>query len=160
MAAISVGDVSAPVYGRSSNKPLQAVAMVCAGLDLPPDQLALVAPATRASSATSRACAASSATFWLSEHHLQNTADLPLDLAAQIAYVRGGGKQSALTQNCSGKHAGMLATCVVNGWPTDGYLDEPSTRCRWPSPRRWGSSPASGVAHVGVDGCGAPAARA
>ena len=25
--------------------------------------------------------------------------------------------------NCSGKHAAMLATCVVNGWPTDSYLD-------------------------------------
>ena len=25
--------------------------------------------------------------------------------------------------NCSGKHAAMLATCVVNGWPTETYLD-------------------------------------
>ena len=24
-----------------------------------------------------------------------------------------------LAMNCSGKHSGMLATCVVNGWPTD-----------------------------------------
>ena len=25
--------------------------------------------------------------------------------------------------NCSGKHAGMLAACAANGWPTDSYLD-------------------------------------
>ena len=24
--------------------------------------------------------------------------------------------------NCSGKHAAMLATCVLNGWPTGEYL--------------------------------------
>ena len=28
-----------------------------------------------------------------------------------------------LAQTCSGKHAAMLATCVVNGWPTETYRD-------------------------------------
>ncbi len=37
----SVGDVAAPVLPRSCNKPLQAVAMLEAGLELPPDLLAL-----------------------------------------------------------------------------------------------------------------------
>ena len=37
----SVGDVASPVLPRSCNKPLQAVAMLEAGLDLPPDLLAL-----------------------------------------------------------------------------------------------------------------------
>ncbi len=32
--------------------------------------------------------------------------------------------------NCSGKHAAMLATCVVNGWDTATYLapDHPLQR--------------------------------
>ena len=38
----AVGDPLAIVYPRSSNKPMQAVAMVRAGLSLPPDLLALV----------------------------------------------------------------------------------------------------------------------
>ena len=31
--------------------------------------------------------------------------------------------------NCSGKHAAMLATCVVNGWDTDDLPRRPTTRC-------------------------------
>ena len=34
----------------------------------------------------------------------------------------GGGKQPVL-MNCSGKHAAMLLTCVVNGWDTATYRD-------------------------------------
>ncbi len=32
------------------------------------------------------------------------------------------GKQSALQNNCSGKHAGMLAICKQRNWPTSNYL--------------------------------------
>src|SRR3954454_6868686 len=38
----SLGDVPAPILPRSSNKPLQAAAMVRLGLDLPSELLALV----------------------------------------------------------------------------------------------------------------------
>ena len=34
-----------------------------------------------------------------------------------------GGAPTQLAQNCSGKHAAMAATCVINGWPVQGYLD-------------------------------------
>ena len=40
--ALAHGDVERPVYGRSANKPMQAVAMVELGLDLPAELLALV----------------------------------------------------------------------------------------------------------------------
>jgi len=56
--------------------------------------------------------------------------------------------------NCSGKHAGMLATCVANGWSTEDYLD-----CDHPVQRAITAEidrRALGVAHVGTDGCGAP----
>ena len=39
---LAVGDPHVAVYPRSSNKPMQAVAMVRAGLRLPPELLALV----------------------------------------------------------------------------------------------------------------------
>ena len=57
--------------------------------------------------------------------------------------------------NCSGKHAGMLATCVVNGWSTSDYLDQthPLQRAITATIEEL----AGDVAHVGVDGCGAPA---
>jgi len=57
--------------------------------------------------------------------------------------------------NCSGKHAAMLATCAVNGWPTGSYLDP-----RHPLQQAIRSTveelAGQQVAAVGVDGCGAP----
>jgi len=57
--------------------------------------------------------------------------------------------------NCSGKHAAMLATCVVNGWALDTYRqpDHPLQQSiRWQVEALAGEQ----VGHVGVDGCGAP----
>ena len=57
--------------------------------------------------------------------------------------------------NCSGKHAAMLATCVVNGWSTDGYLDAAHPVQGAITDRI--AELAGHVHHIGVDGCGAPA---
>ena len=69
--------------------------------------------------------------------------------------LRAGGERKAVQMNCSGKHAGMLATCVVNGWSTSDYLDQthPLQRAITATVEEL----AGDVAHVGVDGCGAPA---
>jgi L-asparaginase II len=155
MATVSVGDVTSTVYGRSSNKPLQAVAMIGMGLDLPPDQLALVCASHSGEQRHLDVVRRILNAFGLSEHHLQNTPDLPLDLGAQIAYTRAGGKRSSLAQNCSGKHAGMLATCVVNGWPLDGYL-QPDHPLQVAIGEEVAALIGQPVVHVGVDGCGAP----
>lgn len=155
MAVVSVGDVTGPVFGRSSNKPLQAVAMVEAGLDLPADQLALVCASHSGEQRHLDVVRRILNAFGLSEHHLQNTPDLPLDLGAQIAYTRQGGKRSSLTQNCSGKHAGMLATCVINGWPLDGYL-QPTHPLQQAITEGVASLVGQPIVHLGVDGCGAP----
>src|SRR5436190_2116836 len=96
--AFTVGDPSVIVYPRSSNKPLQAVAM-----------------------------------------------------------VHAGGRKLPILQNCSGKHAGMLVTSAHNFWKVDpSYLefDHPlQVRIGETIAELAGEAPA----HVGVDGCGAPA---
>ena len=50
----------------------------------------------------------------------------------------------------------MLVTCAVNGWPLDSYLDQdhPLQRHLTTVVERLGGE---AVAHVGIDGCGAPA---
>src|SRR5207249_10532405 len=60
-----------------------------------------------------------------------------------------------LHHNCSGKHAGMLATCVVAGWPVASYLgpDHPLQQAIRGTIEQLA---AEEVAAVGVDGCGAP----
>ncbi|MDQ1663333.1 MAG: hypothetical protein QOJ68_3313, partial [Blastococcus sp.] len=59
----------------------------------------------------------------LDESALDNTPGMPSDKATRQAMTRAGERPSRITQNCSGKHAGMLATCVAVGWPTAGYRD-------------------------------------
>ena len=60
-----------------------------------------------------------------------------------------------LTQNCSGKHAGMLATCVAAGWPTQDYLD-PAHPLQVATREAVAELTGVPVEHATVDGCGAP----
>lgn len=86
---------------------------------------------------------------------LQNTPGLPLDDAVAVEMLRRGAGPSRLHQNCSGKHAAMLATCLVAGWPTESYL-EPEHPLQVHLGTVIGSMAGERPSAVGVDGCGAP----
>ena len=153
----AVGDPSVAVYPRSSNKPMQAVAMVRAGLALPPDLLALVCASHDGTPVHVAAARRILASAGLDDSALANTPDLPLDDAAAEAVLRAGGGRLAVQMNCSGKHSGMVATCVLNDWPCDAsYLsvDHPlQQRITAAIADLAGETPP----HIGIDGCGAPA---
>jgi L-asparaginase II len=156
--ARSVGSPDVAIYPRSSCKPLQATAMVRAGLRVEP---ALLALACASHDGTPPHCAGVErllASVGLSPAALANTPDLPLDDAAAEAVLRAGGGRTPLTQNCSGKHAAMVATCVANGWPYDAgaYLD-PRHPLQVAITTAIAELTGDEVFHVGVDGCGAPA---
>jgi L-asparaginase II len=57
--------------------------------------------------------------------------------------------------NCSGKHAAMLKTCVVNGWETGSYLD-PEHPLQRAVRETVESLTGVQVEVTAVDGCGAP----
>ncbi len=153
--ALGVGDPTVDIYPRSSNKPMQADAMVRMGLRLDADELALACAShdgTDRHVATARRILAGAG---LDDTSLHNTPDLPIDSDSADRLLAAGGKRASVYQNCSGKHAAMVATCVANGWEVDGYLafDHPlqlAITARI-------SDLVGGVAHIGVDGCGAPA---
>jgi L-asparaginase II len=117
------GDPLAPFYPRSSLKPLQAVAMVRAGLQLPADLLALTAASHSGAARHRDGALRILEMHGLTADDLENSTDLPFGLAEREEWLRSGGHATQLTQNCSGKHASMAATCVINGWPVKGYLD-------------------------------------
>ncbi len=153
----AVGDPNAIIYPRSSNKPMQAVAMVRAGLSLPADLLALVCASHDGTPMHTDAALGILATAGLDERALANTASLPLDQSSAEAVLRAGAPRTPLLMNCSGKHSGMLATCVHNGWAHDAsYLDvdHPLQRAITAAVDELC---AEQHAHIGVDGCGAPA---
>jgi L-asparaginase II len=151
----SVGEVAAPVLPRSSNKPVQALAMVELGLDLPDDLLALACASHSGEPFHVEGVRRTLASAGLDESALQTPPDLPLDDAAREAVLRAGGTRSPILMNCSGKHAAMLVTCVLRGWDTATYLapDHPLQVAITETFARLTGEP---VTTVAVDGCGAP----
>lgn len=153
--AFSLGDVEAPMFPRSSNKPLQALAMLRAGLDLDGELLALASSSHSGESFHLEGVQRILAGVGLTEADLQNTPDLPYDEAERRAWIVAGRPPSSLAQNCSGKHAGMLATCVVNGWDLTTYRD-PAHPLQQLMAKTLADVSGSPVTATGVDGCGAP----
>jgi L-asparaginase II len=121
--AAAAGEPLAPFYPRSSLKPLQAVAMVRAGLELPAELLALAAASHSGGAKHRQGALRILEQHGLSVSDFANSRDLPFGAAEREEWLRNGGRSTQLTQNCSGKHAAMAATCVINGWPVKGYLD-------------------------------------
>jgi L-asparaginase II len=151
----AAGDVVAPMYPRSANKPMQATGMVELGLDVGDAWLALVAASHGGEPFHVEGVTALLASAGLTPDALQNTPHLPLHEPSARAAIRRGESETSLAGDCSGKHAGMLVTCVVNDWPTSTYLraDHPLQVHLRATLARLADEP---VTHEGVDGCGAP----
>jgi L-asparaginase II len=154
--AAFVGDPDVLTYPRSSNKPFQALAMLQAGLDVPDDLLALVCASHSGCAEHLDGVGRLLGLAGLSTADLANTPDLPLNQRAAEEILRSGGGRESRYQNCSGKHSGMLATCVAAGWATRGYLDADHP-LQVHITAVLGTLLGHHVAHIGVDGCGAPA---
>ena len=151
----SVGDVDSPVLPRSCNKPLQAVAMLEAGLDLPPDLLALACASHSGEQMHLDGVRRLLERIGLTEDDLQCPVDWPMIDSVRDEALRAGAKPSHLFMNCSGKHAAMLATCVAKGWDTSTYLD-PAYPLQQQILETFSRLTGEPVLTVAVDGCGAP----
>ncbi|MCC2321005.1 asparaginase [Cellulomonas xiejunii] len=151
----ALGDPDVVVWPRSSLKPVQAVAMLDHGLDAAGEDLALVCASHSGEAGHLDVVQRLLAGAGLTEDDLRNTPDWPLSPEAAWLRRAAGHGPAPLTQNCSGKHAGMLATCRAAGWPTDGYLEpaHPLQRAVVATAAELTGVP---VEHVTVDGCGAP----
>jgi len=149
------GDAQSPMFPRSSNKPMQALAMVRHGLDLPDDLLALVCASHSGEPFHLDGVRRILAGAGLDESALQNTPSYPLKESEQHRFIREGLPPSSIAQNCSGKHAGMLATCVVAGWDISTYRD-PAHPLQVAIREAVEDVAAEPVTALAVDGCGAP----
>lgn len=151
----SMGDATSAILPRSCNKPVQALGMLQAGLDLPPDLLALACASHSGEPFHIEGVRRILAGAGLDESALQTPADYPLDDEAREAVIRDGGHKAPVLMNCSGKHAAMLATCVVNGWDTATYLETGHPLQRQIA-TTFAAITGEDVVTVAVDGCGAP----
>ncbi|WP_328935324.1 MULTISPECIES: asparaginase [unclassified Streptomyces] len=152
---LQIGDIEAAFYPRSAIKPVQAVAMVRAGLPLDGELLSLAAAShsgeERHLDGTRRILELAG----LTEDSLRNVPDLPFDPVVRDAWVREGREPSRLAQNCSGKHAAMLYVSKLNGWSLDDYLD-PAHPLQQAIAEIVEDLTGQRIARVSVDGCGAP----
>ena len=94
----------------------------------------------------------------LTEEDLQSGAHAPLYAPAAAELARRGEEPRSIHGNCSGKHAGMLAVCIHEGWETVSYRDPDHPLQLWILEivaRFCGLQ--SGEIVPGGDGCGVPA---
>ncbi|MER5746538.1 asparaginase [Streptomyces sp. NPDC059913] len=151
----SLGDPTAPVFPRSANKPMQAAAVLRAGLDLSGERLALAAASHSGEPFHLELVRTMLAEHGLTPEDLRTPPDLPLDPVEAEAYLAAGHVRAPITMNCSGKHAAMLAACALNGWDRAGYLD-PAHPLQQLVHRGVEEAAGEPVTAVGTDGCGAP----
>jgi L-asparaginase II len=144
----AIGDITAPIFPRSALKPLQAFGMLRAGL--PPASaadLALICASHRGEPIHTDRVRAMLASAGLDQDALRNPPARPLGDAS--------GEPTKVNHNCSGKHAGMLLTCLHNGWPLDSY-EKPDHPLQQQVKATIEDLAREESAATGVDGCGAP----
>lgn len=158
----AAGDAEGFFYPRSALKPFQALPLVLSGaaeaFGLCEEEVSVACASHAGEERHVAAVTSILKKIGLSEADLDNGAHPPLHAPSAEDLVRRGEGFGKVHGNCSGKHAGMLAVCVHEGWSTKGYRNPDH-----PLQRRvlevlavvCGVEPER--TPVGGDGCGAPA---
>jgi len=150
-----LGDPSVVIYPRSAVKPLQATGMIRAGLDLHGSDLALASSSHSGERFHVEGVRTLLDRTGLTVDALQCPPDLPYGDEVRREFVASGAMPQRVVMNCSGKHAAMLTTCVVNGWPLDTYL-EPDHPLQIHLRETLGELAEAYPTPATTDGCGAP----
>ncbi|WP_077328768.1 asparaginase [Virgibacillus siamensis] len=157
----SYGDPNRPTFARSSMKPFQAVPILETGaakyFSFDAADIALFCSSHNGEAIHRSRVLSLLETVGKDETSLQCGTHIPRDLDSYKNLIRDGKDLTPVFSNCSGKHTGMLATCVYLNEEAKTYreLDHPhqqrilnviSTICDF-NPESIG---------IGVDGCGVP----
>ena len=122
---LALGDIERPLYPRSAVKALQALPLIESGaadaFGLGAAELAIACASHSGEDAHIDAVRALLAKAGLDEQQLACGAHWPIGERASRELMRAGKSPTAIHNNCSGKHAGMLATAVHLGFDTSGY---------------------------------------
>lgn len=155
------GDIEVPVFLRSSAKPFIAAAAIAAGaverFGLEPREIAVMAASHRGEPFHIDAVKSILRKTGMDVSALQCGAHYPYDETSAQAMIRAGEAPSALHNNCSGKHAGILALCSLIGADPATYLEasNPAQRAILDLCARLSDDDAQ-TWPLGVDGCGIP----
>ncbi|MFD1214658.1 asparaginase, partial [Arthrobacter sp. GCM10027362] len=150
-----LGDIAAPVFPRSTLKPLQALAAMRAGVPLRGAQVALACGSHVGSRKHMEVAAGMLRAAGMTAGQLQCPPAWPADEEALAWLIRTDRGRQRLAFNCSGKHAAFLWACRENGWDTATYLEpnHPMQRMVMETVEEYAGE---AISHIAVDGCGAP----
>jgi L-asparaginase II len=158
---VRAGEIDAPVYLRSAAKPFIAAAIVESGahkkFNFDPREIAVMTGSHSGQPFHLQAVSSILEKIGLDATALRCGAHLPYDEASARALIRAGLEPNALHNNCSGKHAGILALCKTIGVETASYLsaEHPAQQRILAFCARVSDDDAA-TWPVGVDGCGIP----
>jgi L-asparaginase II len=122
----SGGDVERPVFPRSAIKSMQALAIfdrhAAERFHHSDEELALACASHHGEDEHVSNVAQFLDRMGLSVDDLECGAHMPTNGKARAALRAAGAEPSALHNNCSGKHSGMLSVALAMGVPTEGYV--------------------------------------
>ena len=155
------GDADKVTYMRSSAKPIQATAAAESGalerFGITEQELAVICASHGGEPMHVEAVRSILARIGLDEDALGCGAHAPSYTPAAIALYRAGQTPTAIHNNCSGKHSGMLAAAQALGAPTATYLDpDHPVQQRILHSVAYYSGLGTRTITVAVDGCSAP----
>jgi L-asparaginase II len=157
----SFGNAEQATYFRSSAKPLQALAVVESGaadrFGFTSAELALICASHGAQPVHIAGVRSILDKSGLKPEQLGCGPHAPLHEPAAVELLHAGQSPERIHNNCSGKHAGMLAVCRHKGWPTETYLRREHPLQQWNA----GTVAAiagleAGKLPIAIDGCGVP----
>lgn len=156
--ARSRGDLRTPVYLRSAAKPFQAIAVVESGalerFHVTEEELALISASHSSTPRHAETAASILRKAGAGPELLRCGGHRPIDGKVADDYVRRGIRPGRLEDNCSGKHAGMIAAAKALGEDAATYA-EPTHLVQRRNLENLALFAESEI-RVGVDGCAVP----
>lgn len=157
----SAGDIQSPIYPRSAIKAFQCLPMIESGaadkFGFTDEEIALCCSSHNGEAEHVRVARSILAKCHIDETCFECGAHYPSSKEATYELVRHGEKPQQVHNNCSGKHAGMLALAKQLGTDSTNYvkLDHPVQKAIANTIERLCEVDLS-KAPVGVDGCSVP----
>ncbi|TIQ22935.1 MAG: asparaginase [Mesorhizobium sp.] len=158
---LEIGDTARPVFPRSAVKAIQALPLVESGaadaFGFGDRELALACASHSGESAHVELARAMLAKAELDLAALECGAHWPSSHDATVALASTGNLPNALHNNCSGKHAGFLCTCIHAGIAHRGYVKSGHASQEMVRDAMQAvTGAAHDVDHCGTDGCSIP----
>ncbi len=156
-----VGEIETRAWYRSAAKPFQTIPVIACGAadhyKLTSRELAVIAGSHSGEPIHIEAVVSILNKVGLDESALECGAQMPFDEKAARQLDAENSQPRVLHNNCSGKHAGMLALARFLGEPTENYID-PNHQIQWQIRillALFADVPVDEIA-IAIDGCSAP----